>query len=136
MKKHGRQPRRAAVVCIPCGADGQGDGRGRPLRFAPARNDKELSGNMNWEVILWTCITVAVLIGFGTLVISIISARNMRKSRDRMAQLQGEIKVGARVLFGGGIYGTITGIQDDVIRVEVSKGVVLEISRYSIQTVA
>ncbi|MCI7125425.1 MAG: preprotein translocase subunit YajC [Agathobaculum sp.] len=91
---------------------------------------------MNWEVILWTCITVAVLIGLGTLVISIISARNMRKSRDRMAQLQGEIKVGARVLFGGGIYGTITGIQDDIIRVEVSKGVVLEISRYSIQTVA
>ena len=40
---------------------------------------------MNWEVILWTCGTVAILLIAAALVISIMSARNMRKSRERMA---------------------------------------------------
>ena len=89
---------------------------------------------MNWEVILWTCGTVAALLVFAALVIWIMSARNMKKSRDRMAQLQTDIKVGASVMFSGGIYGKIVGIKDDLIDVEVSKGVVLQISRYSIQS--
>ena len=52
-----------------------------------------------------------------------------------MAKLQTDIKVGAKVLFGGGIFGTIVGIKDDVITVEVSKGMTLQVSRYGIQTV-
>ena len=89
---------------------------------------------MNWEVILWTCGTVAILLIAAALVISIMSARNMRKSRDRMAQLQTDIKVGAEIMFGGGIYGKIVKIKDDLIDVEVSKGVVIQISRYAIQS--
>ena len=89
---------------------------------------------MNWEVILWTCGTIAVLLIIAALVVSIMSARNMKKSRERMADLQKNIKMGASVMFSGGIYGKIVGIKDDVIDVEVSKGVVLQISRYSIQS--
>ena len=89
---------------------------------------------MNWEVVLWTCGTVAVLLIIAALVVSIMSARNMKKSRERMADLQKNIKMGASVMFSGGIYGKIVGIKDDVIDVEVSKGVVLQISRYSIQS--
>ena len=88
---------------------------------------------MNWEVVLWTCGTVAVLLIIAALVLSFMSARNMKKSRERMADLQKNIKIGASVMFSGGIYGKIVGIKDDVIDVEVSKGVVLQISRYSIQ---
>lgn len=89
---------------------------------------------MNWEVILWTCGTIAVLLIIAALVVSIMSARNMKKSRDRMAQLQTDIKVGASVMFAGGIYGKIVGTKNDLIDVEVSKGVVIQISRYSIQS--
>ena len=56
------------------------------------------------------------------------------QSRERMAQLQSDIKVGASIMFAGGIYGKIVKIKDDLIDVEVSKGVVIQISRYSIQT--
>lgn len=90
---------------------------------------------MNWGVVLWTCITVAVLLGIGAIVISILSARNMKKSREHMAELQNNIKVGATVLFGGGIYGKIVKIKNDLIDVEISKGVIIQISRYGIQTV-
>ena len=89
---------------------------------------------MNWEVILWTCGTIAVLLIIAALVVSIMSARNMKKSRDRMAQLQTDIKVGASVMFAGGIYGKIVGIKNDLMDGEVSKGVVIQISRYSIQS--
>ena len=89
---------------------------------------------MNWGVVLWTCVTVAVLFGIGAIVVSILSAHNMKKSRERMAELQNHIKVGATVMFAGGIYGKIVKIKNDLIDVEISKGVVIQISRYSIQT--
>lgn len=89
---------------------------------------------MNWEVILWTCGTVAVLLIIVALIVYIMSAGNMRKSRERMAQLQSNIKVGASVMFGGGIYGKIVKIKDDLIDVEISKGVVVQISRFAIQS--
>lgn len=90
---------------------------------------------INWEVILWTCVTLGVLLIVVALVVSILSAVNMRKSRERMAKLQQDIKVGATVMFAGGIYGKIVKIQNDLIDVEVSKGVVIQILRYSIQGV-
>ena len=90
---------------------------------------------MNWEVILWACGTVAVLLILAMLVLSILSARNMRRSREHMAQLQSDITVGASILFGGGIYGKIVKIKDDVIDVEVGKDTVIQISRYAIQSV-
>lgn len=90
---------------------------------------------INWEVILWTCVTLGALLIVVALVVSILSAVNMRKSRERMAKLQQDIKVGATVMFAGGIYGKIVKIQNDLIDVEVSKGVVIQILRYSIQGV-
>lgn len=90
---------------------------------------------MNWEVILWTSVTVGVLLCVAALIVTIISARNMKKSRDSMQVLQEQIKVGAKIMFGGGIFGTIVKIDDDKIDVEISKGVVITILRYAIQGV-
>lgn len=52
-----------------------------------------------------------------------------------MRQLQQDIKVGARIMFAGGIYGKIVKIKGDVIDVEINKSTVVQISRYSIQNV-
>lgn len=89
----------------------------------------------NVTVIIWTCITIAVLLGICALVLLFISSRNMKKNREAMRDLQGAIKVGARILFAGGIYGKIVRIKNDVIDVEVNKSTVIQISRYSIQNV-
>ena len=86
-------------------------------------------------VIIWTCVTVAVLIGICALVLLFISSRNMKKNREAMRDLQGAITVGARILFAGGIYGKIVRIKNDVIDVEINKSTVIQISRYSIQNV-
>ena len=52
-----------------------------------------------------------------------------------MKELQEGIKVGAKILFAGGIYGKIVRIKNDVIDVEINKSTVIQISRYSIQDV-
>ena len=64
-----------------------------------------------------------------------MSSRNMKKNREAMRDLQGAIKVGARIMFAGGIYGKIVKIKNDVIDVEINKSTVIQISRYSIQNV-
>ncbi len=88
---------------------------------------------INWEVIGWTCITVAILVGiFGTIV-ALISARNVRKRRTQLGEVHTELKIGSRVLFAGGIYGKVVGIEDETVNVEVAKSTVIQISRYAIQ---
>ena len=90
---------------------------------------------INSEVIIWTCVTVAVLVGICAIVLIAMSSRNMKKNREAMRDLQGAIKVGARIMFAGGIYGKIVKIKNDVIDVEINKSTVIQISRYSIQNV-
>ena len=89
---------------------------------------------INSEVIIWTCVTVAVLVGICAIVLIAMSSRNMKKNREAMRDLQGAIKVG-RIMFAGGIYGKIVKIKNDVIDVEINKSTVIQISRYSIQNV-
>lgn len=87
------------------------------------------------EIIIWSCVTVGVLIGICAIVLSVISAKNMKKNREAMRKLQEGIKIGAKILFAGGIYGKIVRIKNDVIDVEINKSTVIQISRYSIQDV-
>lgn len=90
---------------------------------------------MNWEVILWTSITVGVLVFVIGLVMMILSAKGMKKQRQQMKELQEGIKVGARVMFSGGFYGRITKIRGEEIDVELTKDVIVTVSRYSIQAI-
>ena len=90
---------------------------------------------MNLEIIIWSCVTVGVLAGIFVIILGIISARNMKKNRESMKELQNWIKPGARILFGGGIYGKIVKVKNDTIDVEINKSTVIQISRYSIQSI-
>lgn len=91
---------------------------------------------MNWEVILWTCITVGVLLAVSGIVIMIISARNMKKRRKEIGEVHTTLRVGNKILFAGGLYGRVVKIyNDETIDVEISKGVIVKASRYSIQSI-
>ncbi len=90
---------------------------------------------MNWEVILWSSVTVGVLVVVIGLVAMILSAKGMKKQRENMKQLQEGIKVGARIVFGGGFYGRIVKIRGDELDVELTKDIVIQVSRYSVQSI-
>ena len=104
---------------------------------------------INWEVIIWTCITLAVLMSVIGLILYAISAKNVRSKRKELGVVNArhtigrrrtfvkytELKVGSRIMFAGGVYGKVVGIDDeDTLRVEVAPKVVITISRYAVQS--
>ena len=91
---------------------------------------------INWEVVLWTCIPLAVLMGIISLILTIISSVNMRKRRKVMSDIHTTLAVGSRVMFAGGIYGKVVRMgEDEVIGVEVAPKTIIDISRYAIQAI-
>lgn len=91
--------------------------------------------SINWEVVLWTCITLVVIMGVIGLVLVFISAKNMRKRRADISEVHTELKVGSKIMFSGGIYGRVAGIEEETVNVEVAKNTIIRISRYAIQSI-
>ena len=92
---------------------------------------------INWEVILWTCITLAVIMGVIALVLTFISASNMRKRRKEVGDLHTTLAIGKRIMFAGGIYGKVVRMNDtdEIIGVEVAPKTVIDISRFAVQEI-
>ena len=91
---------------------------------------------INWEVILWTCVTVGVLIGIFGIILPAISASNMRKRRAQMADVHTTLTVGSKVMFAGGIYGKVVRMgEDEVIGIEIAPKTIIDISRFAIQAI-
>ena len=89
---------------------------------------------INWEVILWTCVTIGVLIGVFAMILSIISAVNMKKRRKDMADIHTTLAIGSKVMFAGGFYGKVVRIgEDEVIGIEIAPKTIVDVSRYAIQ---
>lgn len=81
---------------------------------------------MNWEVILWTCITLAVIMGVIASIMSIMSARGMKKRREHMLELYNGLSIGSQVLFANGLYGRVVGIEEETVNIEIAKGAIVK----------
>ena len=91
---------------------------------------------INWEVVIWTCVTVGVLIGIFAVILTAISAVNMKKRRQQIGDIHTTLTVGTKVMFAGGIYGKIVRMGDDeVIGVEIAPRTIVEISRFAVQEI-
>ena len=58
------------------------------------------------------------------------------KRREALGEVHTELKIGSKIMFAGGIYGKVVGIEDETVNVEVAKGTVIQISRYAVQALA
>ena len=91
---------------------------------------------INWEVILWTCITLAVIMGIFGLILTAISAINMRKRREQIGDIHTTLTVGSKIMFAGGIYGKVVRMgEDEIIGVEIAPKTIIDISRFAIQAI-
>lgn len=91
---------------------------------------------INWEVILWTCVTIGVLLGVFVMILSIISAVNMKKRRKDMADIHTTLAIGSKVMFAGGFYGKVVRMgEDEIIGIEIAPKTIVDISRYAIQAI-
>ena len=68
-------------------------------------------------------------------IMQIISAKNMKKSRDHMRILQESLKPGVNVMLLGGIYGTLVRLNKDTAIVKIADNVEIKVDRSSIQSV-
>ena len=83
----------------------------------------------------WTCIHAGRAHEHHRLILYAISAKNVRSKRKELGEVHTELKVGSRIMFAGGVYGKVVGIDDeDTLRVEVAPKVVITISRYAVQS--
>ena len=77
---------------------------------------------------------------FGTLIIFAVFGlalyflmiRPQSKQRRQVQQMQSTLAVGDEVMTGSGIYGTVAGIEDDKVHLEVSPGVGMYFARAAI----
>lgn len=90
---------------------------------------------INWEVIVWTCITIAVLVGIVALILIFISAKNLRKKTSELKDVHVELKSGMKVMFCGGVYGKVISVGKETVEIEIAKNTVITVSRYSIQNI-
>lgn len=91
---------------------------------------------INWEVIIWTCVTIGVLIGVFAIILSIISAVNMKKRRKEMADIHTTLTIGSKVMFAGGFCGKVVRLgEDEIIGIEIAPKTIVDVSRYAIQAI-
>ena len=91
---------------------------------------------IRWDIILWTCITIAVLMGVFAMILSIISADNMRKRRKEIGSIHTTLGIGSKVMFAGGFYGKVVRMGDEeIIGVEIAPKTIVDVSRFAVQAI-
>ena len=88
-----------------------------------------------WNIVLISVITFAVMIGLLMTVYTLISAKNIRKQRTRMPDLVSELKSGTKVMFAGGLIGTVVSKDDNFAKLRIDNNTVVEVAIYSISTI-
>ncbi len=88
-----------------------------------------------WNIVLISVITFAVMIGLLMTVYTLISAKNIKKQRTRMPDLVSELKSGTKVMFAGGLIGTVVSKDDNFAKLRIDNNTVVEVAIYSISTI-
>ena len=77
---------------------------------------------------------MSMLITFGLIgiIFYFLLIRPQRKQQKELKDRQDALKPGDKVVSAGGIYGTITKVEQDAVRMEIAPGVTIKIAKASI----
>jgi preprotein translocase subunit YajC len=78
-------------------------------------------------------IFLVIIVAFVALYLIVI--RPQRKRQNAQRQAHSELQVGDDVLTAGGVYGRVTGIDDDEVRVEIAPKVQVRVARRAIAAI-
>ena len=87
------------------------------------------------ESILAASIVILAFIAIGFIILQIVNAKNLKKSKEYYSNLHTSLKPGAEVMLTRGIYGTLTRVREDYVMVEIAKNTEIKVSRYSIKEI-
>ncbi len=88
-----------------------------------------------WENILASSIAIIIIVSLGILIMQLANYRNGKKRRKYFEELHQELKVGNKVSFSNGLYGTIRSLSEQTADIEVKSGAVITVSRYAISAI-
>lgn len=80
-------------------------------------------------------IVILVLLLIMGIVLSIVNLKKTKAQKQFFADLHSNLTSGQRIMFAGGLYGTVTKVGTDVVEVKVKDGTTLDVSRYAIQEI-
>lgn len=82
------------------------------------------------ESILWSFIILMVIISiYSGIILPILSRKKVKEQQKKTEDFQDRLKVGDNVLTITGIYGRIAKINKNIVSLEVSKGVLVNIDK-------
>ena len=61
--------------------------------------------------------------------------RPQKRRQVEQARLQGSIAAGDEILTAGGIHGTVRGIEDEIVKVEIAPGTIIRLDRRAVASV-
>lgn len=85
--------------------------------------------------ILQVSIIFLTFIGIFLVIMQIVSARNLKKSRERMKALQKALKPGVELMLMGGIYGKLVKLNKDTAIIKIADNTEIKVDRSSIQAI-
>jgi len=101
-----------------------------PVTEAPAGTDAPQSAQAPSPLASWFVPMIVIFAIFYFLMIG-----PERKQRKRREAMLGALKKGDKVMTTGGMFGSVVGIQDDVVTLQVAEGVRMRFSRQAVQTI-
>lgn len=82
-----------------------------------------------------TSLVVLAMLAIFLLITQIISYKNVKKQKKHFTDLHQALKPGKEVMLTGGIYGKIKSVKEHYVMLEISKDVIIKVSRYSISEI-
>ena len=87
------------------------------------------------QSILASAIVIFAVVAFGLIVLQIMNTMRMKKQKDYFRDLHMALKPGVEVMLSSGLYGKVTKVTDEIVMVELAKGITVKASRYSVQEI-
>lgn len=100
-----------------------------PISFAPAVFVLAMGAPPGADISPWVQFLPIALMGAIFYFIILLPARRRQK---KVRDFLGSLKVGDRVITAGGIYGTITKLNDQSVQIQVADKVRIEVTRASV----
>lgn len=88
-----------------------------------------------WSNVLASSVVVAVFFVAWMVFYYFLSYNNAKKRKLQLEEFHKSLKIGDKVLFGGGLYGRVVKIDKEDITVEIAEGTEVLVSHYGIQAI-
>lgn len=85
--------------------------------------------------VLQISIIFMIFIGLFLVTMQIVSARNLKKTKEKIKVLQEALKLGVEVMLLGGIYGKLVKLNKDTAIIEIADNTEIKVDRSSIQAI-